>query len=73
VEDSLRSLGREERRILVEYIKGTGFSPEHFYRLTHRHRKRIPPPRTVDGEIPARIARTYLRYGGASDREAISS
>ncbi|MFZ8823837.1 MAG: hypothetical protein ACO2O0_06785 [Desulfurococcales archaeon] len=49
-----------------------GFSPEHFYRLTHRHRKRILLPRTVDGGIPARIARTYLRYGGASDREDIS-
>jgi len=72
VDESLRSLGREERRILVEYIKGSGFSPDDFYRGGER-RKKIPiPPRAVDGGIPSRIARTYLRLTMVGDREVVS-
>ena len=74
VGDELRSLGREERKILVEYIKGSGFSPEAFYRVRNgRNRETIlVPPRTVDGGIPSRISRIYLKEGRVVDREAIA-
>lgn len=72
VDESLRSLGREERRILVEYIKGSGFSPDDFYRGGERRKKTPIPPRAVDGGIPSRIARTYLRLAGVGDKEVVS-
>ncbi|MEM1610919.1 MAG: DNA primase small subunit domain-containing protein [Sulfolobales archaeon] len=72
VDENLRSLGREERRILVEYIRGSGFSPDEYYKGGER-RKRTPiPPRAVDGGIPSRIARTYLRLVGVGDKEVVS-
>ena len=71
VKDDLRSLGREERRILVEYIKGTGFSPEAFYKVkgSRARKPMIMPPRAVDGGIPSRIARTYLKEERVVDKD----
>ncbi len=73
VGEDLRLLGREERKILVEYIKGSGFSRDQFYRVRGRSRGKIAiPPRAVDGGIPSRIARTYLREKRAIDKDAIA-
>jgi len=73
--EDLRTLGRDERKKLVDYIRGEGFSPEAFYRTQTRGRARTriqPPPRATDGGIPSRVARAYMRNGYSVDSDVIS-